>query len=136
MINRRPTAIGNTVKRLKAVIAMLMLALLLPATSHELLERAGLIHQEASDSASGGDHDAADGVFLSSSNGFQIQTTHCDVGLPTACLLPCAWMFPIADPPLRQASLEIPGPSPPHLAKGWQFVFRAALPVRAPSFLS
>jgi hypothetical protein len=46
-----------------------------------------------------------------------------------------AWVDPQGSCPPPQV-VEFSGLSPPELSRCWQFVFRAALPVRAPSLHS
>jgi len=120
-------------KRLKTIAVLLMLALWVPATSHALLESAGVIHQSGAESDSDGDHDheAADGVVLlpSSVNAPTMSTTFVYVLPVIAFLLPESVEVALID---RIHS----GTSPPLLPKSWQFIHRAALPVRAPSFAS
>lgn len=45
------------------------------------------------------------------------------------------WIDAAQDTPQPQG-VDFSGLSPPELARGWQFLFRAALPVRAPSLVS
>lgn len=131
-------------RKLKSIVALLLAALWLPASSHALLEHLELIHHVHADheADSGGPHEheadnhaAADGLCLAPS----VKT------LPTkpVAVVPFPWL----DVALLNAAQNFsalpshPGPSPPGTAPPefshcWQFSFRAALPVRAPSFAS
>ena len=132
--------------QLRAIVALLLVAFWLPASSHALLEYAGLIHERHADhddhdaESSGShehdadNHDAADGKYAPSS-------TLVRVPLPDSIAMPMffapglnwASELRIEPPP---AGLAPPGTAPPQLSHGWQFSFRAALPVRAPSLAS
>jgi len=122
--------------RLKTVVVLLMLAFWLPATSHALLEQAGVIHTE--DSQHDDDHDAADGLCVNA-------TTHVQTPQPTFTLVagPAAdlefWLavLDIVDGSVAEASGPAPpGVAPPELPQTWHFVSRTALPARAPSLIS
>jgi len=106
-----------------------VLAVWLPATSHSLLEGIGLIHEQnvpGSDS----DHDAADGLVLlpSSVNAPVMSAT-------LVCVLPVV-VFWLPEPAETRLTDRIDSGTSPPLPNAWQFVHRAALPVRAPSFAS
>ena len=120
--------------------------LFLPASSHPLLELAGWIHEEAYHHHHNGDdaehhhhpvsndHDAADGICRLESGGI-------DAPIPTngAWWLVGYALWSILDsvvvePPFSGPSP--PGTAPPEIQVSWQFSYRAAVPVRAPSFLS
>ena len=120
----------SAVKRLKAMIAILMLALWVPATSHELLESAGVIHQPHAAADSDHDHAAADGLVLLPSSVNAPVT-----GAALVCLLP-AISFLLPEPVETRLTHQIDSGTSPPLPNAWQFVHRAALPVRAPSFAS
>lgn len=123
---------------------MLLVAFWLPASSHALLEYVGLIHEHHDDhdgESSGShehdadNHDAADGKYAPS-------TTLVKVPLPDAVTSPLLFCAPglICSSELhieqQPSGLAPPGTAPPFLASGWQFLFRTALPARAPSFAS
>src|SRR5258708_25646872 len=127
---------SNFVIRLKTVGVLLLLALWVPATSHALLEQAGIIH--TTDSQHDDDHDAADGLCVNA-------TLHVQAPQPTLAVAPGPlvdlglWLTASAlvDGSVEEASGPAPpGVAPPELPKTWHFSLRAALPARAPSYLS
>jgi hypothetical protein len=130
------------VKCFKTIVTLLLLAVWLPATSHELLEQAGWIHGAHDDThdASGADnddHDAADGFCRVASTDIPVPQPDLSGGLGLAY---GDFSLTLAD--LLAAELALPnGPDPPGLAPKeishtWQFSFRASLPARAPSLIS
>jgi hypothetical protein len=133
--------------RFQTIVTAFMLAAWLPASSHSLLEYAGLIHERhadhadhAADSSGSHEHDAdnheaADGKFASAS-------PHINVSLPDAIAIPmlfCAlglnWVSEV-HVECQPSGLAPPGTVPPQLSNRWQFAFRTALPARAPSLVS
>jgi hypothetical protein len=131
------------VKLLRSIVAVLLAAVWLPASSHSLLEHFELIHQVHADHDQDSDgshehdadnHEAADGKCALSS-------THVSVPLPDASTMPmfCAlgsdWASEL-HVELRPSGLPPPGVAPPQLSHRWQFSFRTALPARAPSLIS
>jgi len=119
------------------VIAILLLALWMPVTSHSLLEGIGWIHhhdvgETDPDQAPG--HDAADGICQIESCGWVLA----EISQASNW---CSFHF-LAVTALPEISLalrvkpDFPGPSPPELSRTWQFSFRTAPPVRAPSIAS
>jgi len=130
--------------RLRFIIAPLLVALWLPASSHALLEHWELIHQVHADheSSSNGshehdtdNHDGADGLGLVPS---------AKVPLPQpvfVALLPCFTVLSLPDGhegigQFAHTGPSPPGTAPPQLSHCWQFSFRTALPARAPSLIS
>jgi hypothetical protein len=130
--------------RFQTIVTAFMVAAWLPASSHSLLEYAGLIHERHADhdtDSSGShehdsdNHEAADGKFASSS-------CHVSVPQPDAvampmlfCVLGLNWVSELHVE--RQPSgLAPPGTAPPQFSHCWQFSFRTALPARAPSLIS
>ena len=141
------------VTRIWRMVALLLVAFWLPASSHVHLQHLGLIHQVHADhhphhhdhdhgdappghhEHGAGNHAAADGECLNS-----LVTSGWD--------LPWAGGYELSldivptfsgDTPLamREATgLAPPGTGPPGFSASWQFLLRAALPVRAPSFVS
>jgi hypothetical protein len=113
-------------------------------TSHALLQHWGVIHEVHADHHSGDgshEHDAdnhafADGGYLSGANNVKV-TKPLSVALFISCfvarLLALICLF---EREFRFFGPAPPGTSPPELSRIWQFFSRAALPVRAPSFLS
>src|SRR6266481_1024350 len=63
-----------SVNRFRTVVAVLLLALWVPMSSHDLLEDLGLIHTTASTDA-GDNHDAADGLCQLPQGAFQVQVS-------------------------------------------------------------
>jgi hypothetical protein len=139
------------------MVTWLLAAVWAPASSHALLERAGMIHVPHADHGHGagddGDHapgqavpgshehgednhEAADGRCLISSAKPQLAKP---VSSSIAPFLACG-LAAIADGLCRcrecpRSGLPPPGPAPPELSQIWQFSSRAALPVRAPAFI-
>jgi len=118
------------------LIALFLAAFWLPASSHPLLESAGIIHHD--DDGDGDhtmNHDAADGCC-------RVHSTHVVVKAPTllAQVVPQILMTEvILLPHPVEASpgvIRIRGTSPPELSRRWQFAERAALPSRAPSLVA
>ena len=112
------------------MIAILMLALWVPASSHELLESAGVIHQPHATADSDKDHDAADGLVLLPSS---VNAPAMSAAL--VCVPPVV-VFLLPEPVETRLSRRIDSGTSPPLPNVWQFVHRAALPVRAPSSAS
>jgi hypothetical protein len=134
----------------KRIVVLLLVAIWLPASSHALLQHAGFIHQQHedehdphSDADHHGDsdgrhehdadnHAAADGLCLLAMGKLQVPAP------PFVATL--GWLLVALLPPSAQANgmafhtgLSPPGTTPPELSHIWQFSFRTALPVRAPS---
>ncbi len=150
----------RSMRRVKQIVVLLLVALWLPASSHALLEHAGFIHHEHEHAHehephsdfhhhdahphpepdgrhehNGDNHAAADGLCLLASAKVQVPTpdfTTAD-GWLTAVLLP----LPDDDSgTANHSGLSPPGTAPPELPHIWQFSFRTALPARAPSLVS
>ena len=129
------------VKRWKAILALLLALIYLPATGHCLLEQAGWLPSggdccEASDStdrsqsvpcASYGCCPSEFAVYFKAASGIQ--------SLPTAEIPVCVIAFALDLLP-KQSLAPPPESYPPELPKIWQFSLRTALPPRAPSFVS
>jgi hypothetical protein len=132
----------------------MLVAVWLPASSHALLQSFGFIHQvhthddsadEAHDAdshdshehdADADNHAAADGLCLVSSGKVSPAKLVAVAALPW---LVAATVLSGAETPSslqRHSGPSPPGVAPPELSHCWQFSFRAALPVRAPSFVS
>ena len=129
-------AISIAVHRFRIVAALLLLAIWVPSSSHELLEGFGLIHVQAS--PSGGDshendHDAADGLCQLPGWSLQVQKYQ---AADISFLLPVAFAACLQDGIQARACFALVNPSPPDIPVSWQFSFRAALPARAPSLIS
>jgi len=130
--------------RLRAIVSLLLAAFWLPASSHPLLEYAGVIHEHHADHDSDSpgshehnsdNHEAADGKCALSS-------TQVRVPVPDAVAFPmliCSAGFDWASEPdvePQPSGLAPPGTAPPQYAHCWHFSFRTALPARAPSLIS
>lgn len=116
-------------------MAIALVALVVPVTSHSLLEDAGLIHDSGSD-ASDHDHDAADGLCWIESVGFHLEKCFQAVESAAAHFLFAALACFMVNLLPRQPKPDNPGTGPPLLLQSWQFSSRAALPARAPSLAS
>lgn len=128
-------------------MALLLVAFWLPASSHALLEYAGVIHERHADhddhdaESSGshehdaGNHDAADGKYAPSSTLVRVSPPDTVASPLLFCGPGLNWTSELHLDPLP-SGLAPPGSAPPVLRSGWQFLFRAALPARAPSFAS
>jgi hypothetical protein len=137
------TRILVRVKWLRTMITLAVLALWLPASSHALLESAGLIHQRHADhdtDSSGShehdadNHDAADGhCVLSSTDVHALAPSAVATAFPGVVGLDWASEQHVV---LQPSGLAPPGTAPPQLSHRWQFSFRTALPPRAPSLIS
>ena len=132
-------------------MTLLLVAVWLPSASHSVLQHFGFIHQvhvhndhgdadHNSDSDGSHEHDtdnhqAADGLCVFSSGKVELTKPLAVTAMP--CLV-AAW-FDAATVPSALTAHSGPAPpgvAPPELSHRWQFCFRAALPVRAPSFVS
>jgi hypothetical protein len=131
------TATPSPVKRLKTIIALFMLAVWVPGTSHALLEAAGVIHQPHASSADDDyhDHDAADGFCVLPSAAAP-SVKNVQLGNLLYLVAPRALESVVTPTPFRYLPSGGLGASPPLLPKSWQFLFRTALHGRAPSFLA
>jgi hypothetical protein len=146
-------------RRVKPIGVLLLVAIWLPASSHALLQQAGIIHQQhghehvhghdtgahaGTDSQPDPDgrhehaadnHAAADGLCLLASGKVQVPVPAFAAlpgWLPVALLTPSADAHGVA----MHQGLSPPGTSPPGLSHTWQFSCRASLRARAPSSLS
>jgi hypothetical protein len=121
---------------LKTIAVLLLLALWIPATSHAVLEGAGLIH--TADSQHDDDHDAADGLCVNAAT--HVRAPQPNLHISFAPLIQCElWLAAsaVVDGTVLEASGPAPpGAAPPELSQTWHFVSRTALPARAPSLTS
>jgi len=126
------------------IITAFMLAVWLPASSHALLQYAGLIHERHADhdADSTGSHEHDSNNHETADGNCALSSTHVGVPVPDAVGSPCLLCLPgleWASAPhveLQPSGLAPPGAAPPQLARTWQFSFRTALPARAPSLIS
>ena len=121
--------------RLTKLIALLLVALWLPATLHCELEASGLF-EPFTECVAAGDECCDDTVCVTVEEALFKETAHAlKVSAPDddACLVCLAVAAPsdafFADPVLSSARHE----SPPELGVAWQFLSRAAPPARAPA---
>jgi hypothetical protein len=129
------------------MVALLLLAVWPAVSSHAVLQHSGLIHQfhddhdEDADEPGGSHehhangHDVADGQCVLSAKEVSVPTHHADV-MPFVVWWLAAASMPELSPERHPSGLAPPGLAPPELSHRWQFFFRAALPARAPSFVS
>lgn len=130
-------------RHLRIMVAWAMLAFWPVLTSHSLLQNWGIIHEVHADHNGEGkthehhsdDHPFADGDYLKGSGSVQLTKPHNLAGIiPFATVALLALAFTLEDS--CSGGLAPPGAAPPELVHTWQFSFRAALPVRAPSLAS
>ena len=138
---------SQPVIRLRAIVSLLLVAFWLPASSHALLEYSGLIHERHADhddhhaESSGShehdadNHDAADGKYAPSSTLVRVPLPDAVTSPLLFCGLGLNWTSELHIDQ-QPSGLAPPGTAPPLLPSGWQFLFRTALPCRAPSFAS
>jgi hypothetical protein len=123
----------SRLNRVVALIALLLAVAWLPMTSHELLESAGMIHQDGPDGDHSPAHEAADGFMRLHDGGIFVKA-------PT--LLSVGWIVAVVELSVTglvvacrvESYLRRATESPPGLIRTWQFALRLALPSRAPSF--
>ncbi len=133
-------AAGNcslaTVQWLKTVLTVFLLAFWLPATSHALMEHAGMIH--TADSQHDDDHDAADGICVNATSHVQAPQPSLAVSVaPLAGFQLWLAICAVVDGSVPEPSGPAPpGVAPPELSQTWHFSLRMSLPARAPSYLS
>lgn len=129
---------------MRMIVALVMLAFWPVITSHPLLQHLGLIHEVHDDHDSDGgshEHDTdnhafADGGYLRGSSDVSVSKPF---GSGAAFPFATALLAAPVTLALREgfnSGPSPPGTAPPELSHRWQFFFRAALPVRAPSFAS
>lgn len=123
--------------RARKILSFLLLALWLPATSHCDLERAGVIESDdccaTPVESTPVDHPCADACDTLEAGNYKLPASPKWVTGPT--LIVFAWPEPVVSPPEIRTAIERV-PIRDAIAATWQFDHRAALPVRAPSFVS
>ncbi len=132
--------------RLPRLIALLLLALWLPATLHCDLEAAGIEHIFGGHDHASASHDHAPAPSEHASDDIQHSTDGLSYRLDSLALkmpLPAfAFLYAVAAIPLLAPSdppanfIAETGTAPPEVARTWHFVTRAALPSRAPSLVA
>lgn len=139
--NRAERRLVAFVYRIRSYIAFALLALWLPATLHCEIEMtgvftdSGICHDGNSSGDVASENCAVDactmlesGAFHSPTNAFLFKVPHL-----TACLLLMVPLLEFVSPPAIRLDRTS---APAELIHTWQFVRRAALPPRAPSFLA
>ena len=134
-------SIHIAVRRIRTIVAVLLAIIWLPAVSCCLIDASGLFGKqdccEKEHSHPGsipGNCDQPCGLLASAS-----YLPHQDqpiVPAPLGTLFLAVVLFHVAPQPPVGVGLNIPATAPPEVAAHWQFSFRAALPPRAPSFVS
>lgn len=125
--------------KLRGVLLLVMAFAWAPITWHCGLEVLPILdflaccdHEE--ESAAHQDDDCEqDGCAVVESGNYKTQEQQVFVAPPQIARW---WAELVAPRPIDQLYQEIPATSPPEDLRTWQFVVRAALPVRAPSFAS
>ena len=134
----------GAVRLLRKLIALALVAIWPAVTSHSLLERLDLIHvvyedhHHHDDDGKSHEHDTdnhrfADGDYTLPSPTKSLSKPNFSIahaGAVAFVLSPISLDITEAQGPAP------PGVAPPLLQKSWHFSLRAALPVRAPSFIS
>jgi len=127
------------VNRLKTIVAMMLLALWVPITSHCLLERVsdlGFLACASDDSAKGDCGNDADGCQSVESASYRSEDSQ---PLVSGFAFAFTWVIAVLasdSPPPSQPSPALCTDAPPDIPSSWQFALRTALPVRAPSLAS
>ena len=130
------SAIYKSVLRLRRAVALLLVALWVPTTAHCLFEAAGIIE---GDGCCGADGDCSSPSCQASCSILESATYHLPKSDPDTPVLIAVWLaceFSVTTEATPQDELILVSDAPPELSATWQFVSRAALPVRAPSILS
>ena len=136
-----PTAIFFAVRRLTQSVAVLLLALWVPATMHCALETVpGFSFLQwccAGNEAPLPDHDCSQDSCGAVESGFYKIEDNPTVAPAVALLLAFAGWECVAEPPAEFAPHFAPVSSAPlELPRCWQFSYRTALPPRAPSLVA
>jgi len=124
------------VKRLTAIVALVMLALWVPITMHCQLEKIpGLEFLHCSDDTSS--HDCkGDGCQTVESGGYKVENNQAAIFATLNAVVLLETFLPLEPPPPAVAPFTVTKAVPPELPTCWQFFFRTALPPRAPSLAS
>ncbi|MCI0539428.1 MAG: hypothetical protein L0Z50_29820 [Verrucomicrobiales bacterium] len=128
-------------KWLNRVVAAVLLVMWIPATSLCLLETAGWLASDGCCPSSSGGTPASEPTsdspccLLASGSYKANDEEHSSIAAPLFAFLSVLNLFEPAER-TDEAQLIAFEPPPPELVAGWQFSSRAALPPRAPSFVS
>jgi hypothetical protein len=141
-LNGNPSAVINmSVQFFKAMLAILLALAWAPLTAHcqiESLVGLGLLSCQ-----SAGEAPAPNGSHCDDSSCCAWESGQCS--LPQNQPSHVVWLIAVAltvvpfalhNSPPADAGMEILTTAPPEITRIWQFSFRAALPVRAPTFPS
>src|SRR5258707_13241641 len=125
------------VKRWKAIVSLLCLAIWLPATQHCRLENLpGLGFLQCETDSPGKSDCQGDSCDVVERGMYKAPDSQQVTPPPVPLML--AWMhseFQVAEQG-KGSQLQVPTSPPPDIPKGWQFLTRTASPPRAPSFAS
>jgi len=132
--------IKRPVNRWKAMIALLLAMLYLPATGHCALEQTGWFPSagdccEQATSATDSQPSSCAGNCCPIENADYFSPNKDRTSVVIVVVAPYVMVLALDILP-KQSPPVSPGSSPPELLKVWQFVYRTALPPRAPSFVS
>jgi len=125
------------VRKLHKLTAFVFLVFWLPITAHCHLEKfPGLEFLQCASDTSKTAGCEGDGCQTVESGAYKISNHPRSVPMPVPCAL--AYLAPAPAERVQPAfgPLRLPTSAPPDLPQRWQFVSRAALPVRAPSLRS
>ena len=122
-----------SVKQVRGLVALLLLAVWLPASMHCSLEDAGWLPKDESCASAPSGHGRDDGCEFEN-GGVHFQAAK--VIIPSFSFTFVVLSYIAPEIPARSLFFAFESEFPFELAQCWQFSFRAALPVRAPSLFS
>lgn len=129
-------------RRLRQLACLLLVALWVPATAHCDFEAIGfdeIFHCSTDHHTPSADAKSSDTCEVVESGWIKRAPSEIDLTIPTAtciCLICAGTPLSLSSRDVAPPSLNEHGAAPPELVRTWQFIFRAALPARAPSFAS
>ena len=125
------------VKRWKAILSLLCLAIWLPATQHCSLENLpGLSFLRCAGDTDGKSDCAGDSCDTVEKGSYKPSDNSRVAPAPVLLAVMASLQLESESLHSQIASLEVATFPPPDLPKGWQFMTRTAAPPRAPSFVS
>jgi hypothetical protein len=114
--------------------ALVFLVLWVPITAHCNLEKiSGLEFLHCPGETPESSNCEADGCQTVESGAYRIPDNSETVALPIFCVAAYLMAEPVERVQPLLGPFRLPSSAPPDLSRSWQFVSRAALPVRAPS---